>query len=81
MQVVRKHTRTAYRPMTSLLTTSSEVYTHLALDGYDTGLVWMRTKILALEENLFRMKDQMKFICKTFLGMSVIFCDESNDGN
>ena len=41
----------------------------------------MRASILALEENLSRMKDRMKSICKTFLGMSVTFRDESNDGN
>jgi len=28
-----------------------------------------------------RMKDQMKFICKKFLGIGVIFRDKSNDGN
>ena len=41
----------------------------------------MRARILALEENLSRMKDWMKFICKIFLGMGVIFREESNDGN
>ena len=35
----------------------------------------------ALEENLSRMKDWMKSICKIFLGISVSFRDESNDGN
>ena len=45
------------------------------------GPVWMRARILTLEENLSRMKDGMKSICKIFLGMSVIFRGESNDGN
>ena len=33
------------------------------------------------EENLACMEYWMKSICKTFSGMSVIFRDESNDGN
>ena len=45
------------------------------------GLVWFGAIILALEENLFRIKDWMKFICKIFLGMDVNFRDESNDVN
>ena len=45
------------------------------------GLVWQRARILALEENLSRMKGWMKSICKTFLGMIVTFRDESNDSN
>ena len=49
---------------------------------YDiNGLVWMRARILALEENLSRMKDWMKSICKKILGMGVTFRDESNDSN
>ena len=47
----------------------------------DNGLVWMRARILALEENLFRMKDWKKSICKKNLEMDVTFRDESNDGN
>ena len=50
-----------------------------AIAWWDTGLVWMRARILALEENLFRMKDWMKSICKFFLGMGVTFRDESNE--
>jgi len=46
-----------------------------------TGLVWMRARILALEDNLSRMKDWMKSIYKNFSGMGVIFRDESHDGN
>ena len=41
----------------------------------------MRARILALEENLSRMKNWMKSIYKIFLGMDVTFRDESNDGN
>ena len=46
-----------------------------------TSLVWFGATILALEENLFRMNDWMKFICKIFLGIGVNFRDESNDVN
>jgi len=57
-----------------------------SVDGWlgilkEYGFVWIRARILALEENLFRMKNWMKSICKTFLEMGVTFRDESNDGN
>ena len=45
------------------------------------GLVWFAALRFLHAFSHLHMKDQMKSIYKIFSGMSVIFRDESNDGN
>ena len=45
------------------------------------GLVWLGALGLQCVFSGLCMKDQMKSICKIFSETSVIFNDESNDGN